>query len=522
MEKQLDPNLARLEHEPTFRHNMAAVAKGGGIVFTGKLFLDAIRFVTAFALARLLGADQYGMYSLALSALNIAVGLSLLGLDAALIRFIAVMIGRKDDEGVWGTIQVGMGIALSLSVVTGTVLFGFAYLAAERLFHNAALAPLLQLAAVFIPVLAMSEVLASSLKGFKRMDYPVIAQFVFQPVLRLILILILAFTGFDAVRAIITFGLADLGASLILISYLNREFRLKRPINTARRDFKGLLGFSLPVWMSGMMVQFQNNLQALVLGTLNTVTSVGIFSIASQITSVSGHFTSSINTSSKPIVAQLHDRKDLKQLGQLYQTANKWAVMVQLPIFLLMVIFPGALLSIFGDSYTQGATALIILAAADLLNVGTGMGGIIIDMTGYTKLKLVNSILRLVIYLGLDLLLIPRWGLVGAAVAVLAGEGAVNLLRLVEVYVLFKLLPFNRGFVKPVVAAVMAASGALLLRVWMSLGSDLLNAVLGGILLLLIYAGVTYILGFSQEEAFMLEGVRNRTRKFIAKFTART
>lgn len=518
MEKHLDTTITSIESTPTFKHNMRTVAKGGGVIFTGKLFLDAVRFVTAFFLARLLGPKEYGMYSLALSATNICVGLALLGLDAALIRYVAVMVGRKDDESVWGTIQVGISVAMLLSVVTGTVLFGFAYPVADKAFHKASLAPLLQLAAVLIPVLTLSEVLASITKGFKRMDYPVIAQFVFQPVFRLIMILILALGGFDAFKAIITFGLADLSASIIMIYYLNRIYPLKRPLSPAKRDLKGLLAFSLPVWMSGLMVQFQSNLQAIVLGTMGSITGVGLFSIASQITAISGHFTSAINVSSKPIVAQLHDQKDMHQLGQIYQTANKWAVMVQLPIFLVMVIYPAALLSIFGNSYMQGASALIVLAIADLLNVGTGMGGIILDMTGHTRLKLINSILRLGIYLGLDLLLIPRWGLMGAAVAVMAGEGTVNLLRLIQVYMLFKLNPFNMGFIKPVIAAICAASGALLLKVWIPSDVNILiRGALGSMVLLLIYTGVTYLLGFSQEEAFMLDGLRDRARKFFKR-----
>ena len=518
MENQLDGKITTIESRPGFGHNMTAVAKGGGVVFTGKMFLDAVRFATAFLLARLLGAENYGMYSLALSAANIGVGMALLGLDAGLTRYVAVMAGRKDDESVWGTMQIGMSAAMLASALSGTALYAFAAYVAEQVFHRASVATLLQLSAVLIPVLTLSEVLASTIRGFKRMDYPVIAQFVFQPLVRLVMIVILALSGFNVVWAIVTFGLADLAASGMMVYYLNRVYPLKRPLNPAKRDVKGLMSFSLPVWLSGMMVQFQGTLQALVLGGLSSITGVGLFSVASQITDISGRFSSSINVSAKPVVAQLHDQGDMKQLGQLYQTSNKWAVLVQLPIVLLMVIYPAALLSIFGKSYLQAAPALVVLAITDLVQVGTGMGGVILDMTGHTRLKLLNSILRLGLYLGLDLLLIPRWGIMGAATAVMAGEMIVNVLRLIQVYVLFKLLPYNRGFLKPLVAAAAAAAGALLLGIWLPAGSNLLHAALGGTLLLLIYAGVIYMLGFSKEELFMLNGLKSRTSKLAARF----
>lgn len=518
MDNQITPTITELQPHESFHHNMAAVAKGSGFVLSGKLFMDAIRLVIAFILARTLGANQYGMYNLALSSMNVVVGLSLLGLDDAIIRFIAVMAGRKDEKAIWGSIQVGVGVATFISAIVGTIVFGYSYVLAERVFNNINLAPLLQLGAVFIPMLTVSEMLAGTLKGFKRMDYSVIARSYFQPLLRLVMVIIITFSGMDAFGATLAFCLSNLVACGLLVYYLNREFSIKRPLNDAKRDFKGIMAFSLPLWFSDIIVNFQSNIQALALGAMNTVTSVGVFSIASQITVVSGHFTSSLNISSKPYLAQLYDRRDMKQLEQIYQTANKWAVMVQLPIFFIMILFPHALLSVFGGSYTKGATALIILAIADLLNVSTGMGGAFLEMTGYAKLKLINSIVRLALYLGVDLLFIPRFGVIGAAMGVLAGEGAVNILRLIEVYVLFKLIPFNKGFIKPVIAAAIATASALVLGIFLSYENNFIHAVIGATFLLTVYVGTTYLLGFSEEEAFMFNGLRNQANKLIAKF----
>ena len=501
----------------TFERNMATIAAGGGITFAGKLFLNVFRLITAVILARILKADQYGMYSIALSVSNIAVGLAVFGLDSALVRYVAILTSRRDEEGIWGTLQVGIGFATLLSVIVGTCLYGLAFYLAQHLFHELRLAPLLQLVGVIVPLLTLSELLAGANRGFKRMDYPVIAQYIFQPIFRLILILALAFTGFNVALAIITYGLADLAASLLLLHFLNRRFPLRRPMRAARWDLRAILKFSAPVWLSEMLVQFHSNIQQLILGTLNTITGVGIFSAANQITSVSGQFSSSINISAKPVVAELHDRGDLKQLGRIYQTANKWALMVQLPVFLIMVLFPVQILSLFGKSFTEGAIALSILALADLVNVGTGMGGIIIDMTGYTKLKLVNSILRLIVYLGLDILLIPRWGLMGAAVAALVGEATVNLLRLGQVFVLFRLIPYNWSFIKPITAGVLALTSILIIKPWLSPNASLLFTVINAGILLAVYAGASLLMGLSHEELALLDLMRKRARKMVSK-----
>lgn len=502
---------------PTLKHNILFVAKGGGITFAGKMFLSAIRLLTAVILARLLGAEQYGLYNLSLSAANIAVVLSVFGLDTALIRYIAILDGRDDEEGVWGTIQLGLGTATILSVVSGTILYAFSFPIAERIFNEPALAPLLQIVSVIIPMLTLSEVLVGANRGFKRMDTPVIAQFVAQPLIRLILIVVLLVVGLDVALAILTFGLADLAASLILLHFLNQEFSLKRPLRSARHDSRELFGFSFPVWLSEMMVKFQGNIQTLLLGSLGTITSVGLFTVANQINLVSSEFSSSINISAKPIMAELHDRNDLKQMGQIYQTANKWAFTIQLPILLIMLFFPAQILSVFGQSFTDGVNALVILSFASLLRVGTGMGGIIIDMTGYAKLKLVNSIIRMVVYLGLNILFIPRWGLLGAAVAIFLGEGTINLLRLLQVYFLFKLIPYNWSFLKPISAGLLAAVSLFVLGIWISSEAGLFFDIVRAVVMTAVYGGLLLLFGFSEQERAILTHVIQRTRARISR-----
>jgi O-antigen/teichoic acid export membrane protein len=150
-----------------------------------------------------------------------------------------------------------------------------------------------------------------------------------------------------------------------------------------------------------------------------------------------------------------------------------------------------------------------------LLKVGTGMGGVIIDMAGYTKLKLFNSILQIATLIILDVLLIPRWGLIGAAVAAVGGEGFVNILRMVEVYIIYKIIPYNISFYKPVLATLGAiATGFIANRLW----GDYSNFLLAGLnmaIMAVTYLATIFILGFNQEEKDLFKIFLN---KFKRKF----
>ncbi len=497
----------------TFEQNILLTAKGGSIVFVGKLFNVVSRLVITLLLTRLLGPEQYGLYNIALSAATIASGLALLGLDTALVRYVALYASRRDEEKVWGSLQIAIGIAMALSAVMSAVLFGLAHVIAVEVFHNAALAPALQLMSLAVPFLGLSDLLAGATRGFKHMEHMVIAQNFAQPAVRASLIVLFALAGLDLLEAVVSYALADLVASLVLFYFLNRQFSLRRPLNAAQRETREVLSYSVPMWLSQMITTFRGSIQTIMLGSLNSVFSVGVFSVANQLNTFADLVQSSVTTSVRPIIVEVHDRGNREQLGRIYQTVSKWMFSFNFPVFLIIVLFPSEILSIFGKDFAQGALALVLLSWASLVDAVTGMCGAILDMTGYTKLKLMNSIIRIALTLFVSLLLIPSLGMVGAAVSALVGVTVLNVLRVVEVYVLFRLIPYDISFVKPVLAGIAAWLVALTSANWLPPMDPGLQIILRMALLVGTYAGVLLLLGLDAEDRAILKRVRRRAGK---------
>jgi O-antigen/teichoic acid export membrane protein len=484
----------------SFHTNVSTVIRGGSITVVGKMFNNLIRLALAIILARVLGTVQLGYYTLALSTLNIAMGVALFGLDAAVIRFIAVMQSRDDTQKTWESIQIGTGVSLIFSTFIGIFLYVFSYYLAVNVFNDLALVPYLQLISIFLPMLVLNDQLSNVLKGFKKFDLSVFSQYIFQPISRLVITGIILVIGLNAKTAILAYCLATVSSTAILIYFLNRDFSFKGKIKVSGSLLRETLSFSVPVWLSSLLSKFKNNIQTLFIGSWDTIAGVGIFAVASQITFVSSEISSSINVTSKPIIAELVDQGDISQMERIYQLSNKWIVITQIPIFLAMVLFPKTLLQIFGKEFADGSLTLIILAFGSLLKVGTGMGGIIIDMAGYTKMKLVNSILQVITFIILNIILIPRWGLVGAAVAAVVGEGFINIIRLLEVFFIYKIIPFNRSFYKPLLATIGAVGAFFLVLQVYNHGENFLLAGLNMSIMVLAYVGIIYLLGFSKDE----------------------
>lgn len=517
MSKQFEKSAQK----DTFEKNMLQTAKGGSFLAAGSLFEFGMRFVIAFLLARVLGAAEYGMYNLAISAAVIVASLSSLGMDDGMIRYIAMMASKRDEKGVWGTLQIGIGIGIVMSLITGVGLFLLAEPISIQIFHEPELVPLLKLFAFIIPPLTLSNILVGAARGFKRMDYSALAENVVQFVIRLILIAILALLGLNVFVASIVFGLSELAATLTLIYLLHKQFSFKRPVQQARRDFREIFNFALPFWMSGLLSKFRKNIQAILLGSLNTVTGVGVFAIVSSVNMVGRISYQAIIASVKPFLAELYGQGKIGEMGRLYQTTTRWTFMTNLPIFLLMVLFPAPLLAIFGESFVAGASALAVLAYAELANAGTGICGSIIDMTGYTKLKLVNSVIWVVLLAVTNFLLIPPWGIMGAATATLISTSAINLLRVAEVWYLLRLQPYNRTFLKPLAAGLGAFIGAKLLVQWLPADTTLLHTILHMIFVLAVYVGLLFLLRLSSEDKTVLLRLNQRALLIFSQSRAR-
>lgn len=493
--------------------SIVLAAKGGGVTFVGGIYRYGARLLIGILLARFLGAEQYGLYALAFSAITVAAGIAALGLAPALVRYVSVSAGRRDTAGLWGALQVGLGLTTIASLLVGIALFVLATPIAEELFDEPRLVPLLRLGGLMIPFLAMGNALAAATRGFNKMQYTVIAQKISQPTIRLVLIVALALAvGLNAANALAAHVLAAAIVLGLLLYFLNGLFALWRPLQAGRRNPRQMLRFSLPVYVTRLIKDFGGNIQTLMLGAFHAVTTVGIFTVASRVNMTGRMFQQSIATTSAPIVSGLYDQGKRVQLARFYQTMTKWTFTVNVPLFLIIQLFPGAILSIFGREYVGGATALTILAWGNLVDAATGICGVVIDMTGKTGLKLVNAIAVFGLLVGLNLLLIPRWGLVGAAVAAAIATTIRNLLPLAQVYVLYRMLPYNLSFLKPIAAGLAAWAAAWVVRRSFFSTESLLHTIVNVAILLAVYAGMILLLGLSEEDRAVLTRIGGRLR----------
>lgn len=500
------------EGSPDRGRRLVETLKGGGFLAGGQMTELITRLGIAFFLARTLQPEGYGLYNLAISAGALFAGIGAFGFDDAMVRYLAVMRSKKDRPGLIGTLQVGMTFSLVGGSLIGVVLYVAAPAISSTLFENSNLGPLLRIIALVLPVLVTSNMLAASARGLKRMDISALSENVVMSLTRLCIVAALSFVGFSPRTAVIVFAISDLFAVMTLVVMLNREIPLREWVQrSARRDVGEITRFALPMWFSGTLNKFRKNLETIFVGALASVASAGVYTVVTRINMIGHVVYRSIIVTVKPQLAELAYAGERREIDHLYKTTTRWLLIANIPPFLFIVLYPTELLAIFGKGFTNGAMALALLATGELINAGTGICGSIIDMTRHHVAKLINSVLWLGLVIGGQFLLVPRYGLLGAALASVIATVSINLIRMMQVWALERVQPYELALVKPALAGAAAyLSGRFALQV-----SSGRLALIQGLGVVVVYLGALLALGIEPEDRVIVGKVWRRARRLV-------
>jgi O-antigen/teichoic acid export membrane protein len=204
-------------------------------------------------------------------------------------------------------------------------------------------------------------------------------------------------------------------------------------------------------------------------------------------------------------------------MKELYCATSRWMFLLNFPVVLLTVLFATPILALFGESFTTGTTALILLSLATLANICTGLAGTIIDMTGYTKLKLVNSVAQLSLFVVTSVLFIPTWGVIGAAAAAMLSGSIIQIARLVQVSYLFKMHPYDSWFARAAAAALLTTLLGFLTRWYFGTDANIIYAALHSLLLMGVYGGALLLIGLAPHDQLLAWRMVGRVRSLLFK-----
>jgi O-antigen/teichoic acid export membrane protein len=367
------------------------------------------------------------------------------------------------------------------------------------------LAWLLPLFALSLPFAALGTISVSSLQALRRMGALTVIQYLLDPGLRIVALIGLALLGWGLFAAAASHLLASVVVPVVACFCLSSLPLFARPLR-ARFAPGPLLAFSLPLLLSSVVAFLLQWADTLLLGYYLTAREVGFYGAASRLAGLGAIFLTAVSTIFAPKIYALYGQGELAEVGRLYQRSTRWILMLVVPLVLYTVLNAEALLAMFGPEFVRGASALLTLAAAVLVMTGTGPAGDVVLMSGRTRAVLYTSAATGILGLGLNVWLIPRWGLLGAASATGLAMASGNLANVILAWWFTGLQPYSRAIAKPILLA--AGVAGLQLALGPLVGESPLGRLVAGAGIWLLYPVLLRRLGLLFEDLEVWRVVR--------------
>jgi O-antigen/teichoic acid export membrane protein len=396
----------------------AVLARGSSSAFVVRLAGTAVAFGIQILLARLLGAKQYGTYMLALTWINLLALLATLGLDVASLRYIPTYEVNEEWSSLRGLLLKSRSIVLRASLCIAGL--GILVMWFSPFHFEMTLKKTFTIAFCILPIVVLVRLRLAVLRALKMVIQALLPQDVLRPFFLGLLVILVSQvlpSRLQAPVAMLCNLFAMLGVLILSGFWMHR--RLPVPVHAVEPRFttRDWLAVAVPLLLISGMQMVLKRTDIIMLGGITGTEAAGIYAVAAQISSLLGFGLNSMNFIAAPMIAQLHASHRKAKLQNLLSFSAKGIFIFTAPTAILMIILGEWLLGLFGPKFPAGYHALIILLVAQIINAFCGFVGLMMSMTGHQNQSALILGISTIVNILLNVLLIPRWGVMGAAVA---------------------------------------------------------------------------------------------------------
>jgi O-antigen/teichoic acid export membrane protein len=258
--------------------------------------------------------------------------------------------------------------------------------------------------------------------------------------------------------------------------------------------------------------------ETVALGRFRDSHALGVYALAMAIVNFVCIVLTSVNQIFGPTIADLYARAQHDLLSRMYHTLTRWIFGLTLPLAAVIMIFSKSIMRIFGHDFEVGWIVLIIGTVGQLVNAGVGSSGTLLYMTGRHRylIRIQSGIAVMIVIL--NLILVPKWGIVGAVCTATISNAIVNLCYLIAVRRLLGLFPYDTTYFRLLLPCVgmsvtlfaIKAVFSSLWPVWLTLGTALVLAYV-------IFLGFVLMFGLNSDDKLITQMIRARIQGMIFK-----
>lgn len=384
---------------------------------------------TGIILARLLGPKEYGQYSFILSIIMIISLPTRAGLPTLLTREVAKYVQAKN----WSLLK-GLARASNIFVLLYAMLATLCSYFLAPIFIDDSLLTVFYISLTLIPLIGFEQVRMGMLRGFRYITKAQLPEQVIKPA---VILICLGSLGFLATKEVNTETALTINIIASAIAFLLGLFFLLQAYpkglisTTVAYDYSAWSYSLVPLSLFAGIRLIDSQIAILFLGVLSTDENVGLFKVAVTGASLIAFGLTAVNMALAPQIARLYHDGELQKLQRLLTLCVRGVMLVTLPVAVIFTLFGDVLISfLFGKEFVSSTTALTILVIGQVINCGVGSVALVLNMIGHERKTVLSAVVAIILNAFFSYILIPQYGINGAAFGYVLSLASWNLLLL--------------------------------------------------------------------------------------------
>ncbi len=450
-----------MNHQPPagIHKSLSKIVTGTGIVFLGTTLSLALALLGRLIVARMGTEAEYGVFALAFVIVNICATITTLGFQEGLPRSIAVARAKNENSMVKAFALSGLQLCMTISTLLGVTVFFASDFIATTVFNDSALGIPLKISAFAIPLFNLLKILGSIFRGVDDVK----PQLFFHDILRnalfpliLVPIIVLGFC-FDTVFYAFLASFAVSGLAFIGYAFRHHMPIHRNQITRLNPAAKEMLLFSLPLMGVTMFELMLSWTDTLMLGGFKSSNEVGLYNVAYPIAVFIAFPVVAMGQIYVPVASGLYSKGSMRELKRNFSITTKWVSLATLPLFLILFLFPETVLTfLFGSNYAEASSTLRILSVGFMIRNLFGPNGAFLIAIGKSQFMMWVTLAAAILNVILNVLLIPPFGIEGAAIASVSTIAFINVTKCSKLYLLSRSQPLSKNQLKPILASLLA------------------------------------------------------------------
>ena len=408
--------------------------------FVFKIIGSFLGYFFLLLVTRNSGPEAWGIFTLCFAVLNITSVFSRLGIDTVLVKFVS--LSKNKISEIKGVYLNGLTIVFLSSVLFSFLLYYFSATIADLVFHKQYLETYFKIIALALIPFSIIHVNVQTFRGLKKINHFAFFQHMSKFLFAIIFFIILYYySDFDRFSVSVqAFTIAIILVMILSLVSLFKNFKVVNPIRVF--SCKEIIKTSFPMMLSSSILLFMAWTDSIMIGIFMKEFDVGIYNVALKLAMTTGIILGAVNSILAPKISETFNNNRMDEFKRLIKYSTRVIFFSSLPFLILLFAFPEFLLSFFGDEFIIAKQTLFILLIGQFFNVMSGSVGYILQMTGKEKIYQNILFISLILNVIINIFLIPRIGVEGAAIASALSMLFWNLSSVFYIYKKYNVLTF--------------------------------------------------------------------------------